>query len=34
VGIMDGKRALEVAISILKQIQAPAQMVESTAGTA
>ncbi|HOR53948.1 MAG TPA: Gfo/Idh/MocA family oxidoreductase [Synergistales bacterium] len=34
VGIMDGKRALEVAISILKQIQAPAQMVENTAGTA
>ena len=33
-GISDGKRALEVAISILKQIQAPAQMVESTAGTA
>ncbi len=34
VGIMDGKRALEVAISVLKQIQVPAPMIESTAGTA
>ena len=32
--VREGKQPLEVAISILKQIQAPAQMVESTAGTA
>ncbi len=32
VGIMDGKRALEVAISILKQIQTPVRMAQNAAG--
>ncbi|NLO55635.1 MAG: Gfo/Idh/MocA family oxidoreductase [Thermovirga sp.] len=31
VGIMDGKRALEVAISILKQIQTPVRMAQNAA---